>query len=313
MNIKKFYKFINENYKDLGEKVESLYDEQYIKNIVNKYLKNIDPSIRLANAIDLLKDKEKSEIKRQIDFYLKNGIQEKEPIVSANTILDENNSQSDKSSKIIFKSFLKCVTALGGKDNIQDYDYTPNDFLIYYKISNIPYDKLEYVFKRYRSLSNFTKEIKNEEVSLYFGIDEYCILRYGILDEETINIGEIKINNRNLKWLSKLESKSAKSIKEDIHDLAQIDIINLIKIKKDLYEYNPGYFNKKSPIIFKDKMLSISYYGTGNWINGNIVQYDLKNIKKSFNNWILQKDWKDIVLYNVSSKSFWINFYIKLK
>ena len=68
--IKKYLEFIKENKEDfnsLGEWVESLYSDEYIKNIVNRFLGEITPDIKLSNDINLLDSREQADIKKQIE------------------------------------------------------------------------------------------------------------------------------------------------------------------------------------------------------------------------------------------------------
>jgi len=56
--IKKYKEFINENFNSFGEEVESKYQDDYIKNIVNRYISTVDPDIRISNAINSLDEKQ---------------------------------------------------------------------------------------------------------------------------------------------------------------------------------------------------------------------------------------------------------------
>lgn len=95
MIIKKFNKFKNENkqsnseIEDLGLFIEKNIKHDYIKNIINRYISDIDPSIRVANAVNLLDDKTKKDIKRQVIDYLNNGIIEKDPKVQTYIMLNK--------------------------------------------------------------------------------------------------------------------------------------------------------------------------------------------------------------------------------
>ena len=62
------------DFHSLGEWVESLIDDEYVKNIVARYTKESDPSVDLSNAINILDDNTKKEIKSQIDNYLQKYI-----------------------------------------------------------------------------------------------------------------------------------------------------------------------------------------------------------------------------------------------
>ena len=71
--IKRYLDFIKESqingFNSLGEWIESLMNDEYVRNIVARYTKDSDASINLSNAINILDDNTKDEIKYQIDNY----------------------------------------------------------------------------------------------------------------------------------------------------------------------------------------------------------------------------------------------------
>lgn len=320
MIIKKYNEFIKEGFNSLGEEIESVYQDEYIKNIVNRYIDDIDPSIRIANAINLLDDKTQKEIKSQVDNYLQNGIEDKEPKVVVSTETDtflESMAQEEISvaGKGVFNSFLKSLTALGKKDNKANYDICPDDFLIYYQFDNLSSEDVKIVFKRFKSLLRYTSLIDYDksEISLYFGVKVNGYFEYGINYENKIPIGQFKLNKSTINWILRLESKSAHSLKKDLVNLSFKDIKILGKIKQEIKQYQPGYFEKKSPIYINDRVISFGYYGVGNWNNGKLSDDDFNTIKAKFNDWVLSKKWSSVVLYSINPKSFWLNINLKLK
>lgn len=321
MILKNFYQFINENKISLGERIESVYNDDYIKNIVNRYIKDIDPSISISNAVNVLDDDTKREIKYQVDNYLENGLEEKDPIVSTSVEIDELLEESmaqeeiSLSGKSVFKSFLKSVTALGGKDNKANYDICPNDFLIYYQISNISTDDIRSVFSRFKSLNRYIGILDNYQnnCNLYFGIKLDGYFEYGLSYEGVSQMGKFKLNKSAVNWILKLQSKSAQSLKIDLHNLKFQDIVLLGTIKQEMDLYNPGYFEEKSSPIINNKIISFSYYGIGNWNNGVLSNEDFFKIKSNFNDWLLNKKWSSKVLFSMDAQSFWLNIHLKIK
>ena len=106
--IKKYIDFIKESddFNSLGEWIESLYDDEYVKNIVNRYIKDIDGDIRLSNAINTLDIVEKKDIKNQI-----------ETIVEKLTKMKSRGIPKDKSGKFQFLlKMLKNNKWLDGND-----------------------------------------------------------------------------------------------------------------------------------------------------------------------------------------------------
>ena len=61
--IKRYLDFIKEDneFHSLGEWIESLIDDEYVRNIVSRYTKDSDPSIDLSNAINILDEKTQQE------------------------------------------------------------------------------------------------------------------------------------------------------------------------------------------------------------------------------------------------------------
>ena len=75
--IKKYNQFISEseNKNSLGEYIESLdQNDKYIQMIVGQMTGDINPSIRLSNAVNLLDDLTKVELLKRVENYL-NGVE----------------------------------------------------------------------------------------------------------------------------------------------------------------------------------------------------------------------------------------------
>jgi hypothetical protein len=319
--IKKYLQFIKEDingFDTLGEWIESLIDDDYIKNIVSRFTKDSDISINLSNAINILDDNEKDDIKHQIEDYLRNGIQDKTPSIIASTDLEDINESVDLtiSGKGVFSSFLKSLTALGKKDTKEDWEKCPEDFLFYYSYVDINSDDVKQVFSRFKSLKYYMDNIdyQHNDCTLYFGIRTTTELEYGIkYDDELKPFGRFKLNNSAIKWLRNLESKSAFSIKKELVNLNFKDLLILGKIKNDMKDFNPGYHEKRLIPMIKDGIIIFGYYGLGNWNNGIIDSKELESLKNNFNTWILSKKWGNLVLSNIKTKSFWIYLSLKLK
>lgn len=326
--IKKYLQFLAENkingFNSIGEWVESLIDDDYIRNIVNRYTKDIDYSVDLSNAINILDENIQNDIKSQIENYLENGIEEKEPDIIASTNLEQIKedvsneitiSEITISGKGIFTSFLKSLTGLGRKECIPDWGKCPNDFLIYYYYSNLQYDDVKQIFSRFKSLTRYIDllDYQKNELDLYFGIKCSGELEYGIKYDSNIPIGRFKLSQSTIKWICQIDSKSAASLKKEIVNLTYNDIILFGKIKLDMEQFRPGYFEKKSIPIINDRIISFAYYGIGKWDNGKLDENELQKIKNNFNNWLISKKWGTKVLISVKPSSFWLYLNIKLK
>lgn len=342
MIIKKYLEFINEsNEFNLGlwlvepnEEGKSLSDDDYIMNIINRYIndyyklyagKDVNPDIDLENAVNLLEDRTKEEIKKQVDEYLKNGIVEKEPIVLTSTETDgllesvevptETPTEITIAGKGIFTSFLKSLTALGLKESNPNWEKCPDDFLLYYFFPNLDAESVKQIFGRFKSLTRYLHLVDYQQniVNLYFGLTTSGQCEYGIQYGERQPIGQFKLSQSVVKWMLSLESKSAQSLKKEIVNLSYIDMMVLGKIKDDMKSFSPGYFEKRLTPMLRDRIATFGFYGVGKWNNGKLDEGEYLNIKNNFTTWLLSKKWGSKVLISVNPESFWLYIHIKLK
>lgn len=317
MEIKRYIQFINEGDETLGTRVEALYDkDDYIKNIVNRFIGDITPDIRLANAINILDSFKKAEIKDLIDKYEAQGIIDKKPIVRFSTEVEPvSESEIVPGGRGSFTSFLKVMTALGQKELSCNFDVCPNEFILYYKTTPIDTTILKSVIIRYRSLSRFVDDVDytSNETSLYYGVRTDGFLEYGSFSDAESKFGDFKLNQSALRWLTGLELQAARAIKKDIVNLTYKDILTLGSIKLDMSEFSPGYCEENLPVTLSDRILSFGYKGVGKWDNGKLDQGEIENIKSKLITWIMSKKWSGSVLISVKASSYWVYVHIKLK
>jgi hypothetical protein len=318
--IKNYLEFIKENqingFNTLGEWVESLISDEYVRNIVARYTKDSDHSIDLSNAINILDDKTKQEIKAQIDYYLENGIEEKEPQFTASTDLEPlTESEITVAGKGIFISFLKSLTSLGQKEVQPSWEKCPDGFLLFYHYPNLQSEDVKQVFSRFKSLTRYLDMIdyQKNETDLYFGIKCDGNFEYGVHYDVLKPIGQFRLSQSVIKWICQIESKSASSLKKELVNLTLADVITLGKIKTDMLTFNPGYHEKKLSPMLKDRVISFGYFGVGRWDNGKIDEGELMNVKNNFTTWLLTKKWGSKVLISVKPNSFWLYLHLKLK
>lgn len=318
--IKKYIEFINEGqfneFNSLGEWVESLIDDLYIQNIITRYTKEFDPSINLSNVINVLDNKEQREIKYQIDHYLENGIEEKEPQILAYTDLEPlTESEITVAGRGIFISFLKSLTSLGQKEAQPSWEKCPDEFLLFYHYPNLQSEDVKQVFSRFKSLTRYLDMVdyQKNETDLYFGIKCDGNFEYGFHYDVLKPIGQFRLSQSVIKWICQIESKSAHSLKKELVNLTLADVITLGKIKTDMLTFNPGYHEKKLTPIIKDRVISFGYYGIGKWDNGKLDEGEYLNIKNNFTTWLLSKKWGGKILISVKPNSFWLYLHIKLK
>jgi hypothetical protein len=319
--IKRYLEFIKENQADgfdsIGEWVESLYQDEYVKNIVNRYIGEIGSDIRLANAINLLDERTQKEITQQIEQYQEVGIEEKEPIIAASTDIEAlTESEITKAGRGIFHSFLKTLTALGQKEKASEVERCPENFLLFYFYGNLDAGVVKQVFSRFQSLVPYLEHIDygKNEVSLYFGVKCDGELEYGVsYDGNFTAFGTFKLNQSVIKWLNNIESKSAFALKKELVNLSYNDIIVLGKVKSEMAQYNPGYHERRLKPELKDRVMSFGYQGIGKWDNGKLDESELMNLKNNFVTWLLSKNWGSKVLISVKPNSYWLYIHIKLK
>ena len=322
--IKRYLQFIKENLNDfnsLGEWVESLIHDDYVRNIISRYTQDFDTSLEISNIINLLDEREQIEIKNQIERYLENGLTEPDEVDVLATTETEDLLESviegeiSVAGKGVFSSFLKSLTALGQKESNPNWDKCPEDFLIYYHFELMAED-VKLVFSRFKSLIRYESLIDwgRNEVDLYFGIKCNGQFEYGVSYEEGLKpIGQFKLSKTTMNWFLKLESQSARSLKKEIVNLSYSDILTLGKIKLDMKSFNPGYHEKKSFPTIRDGVISFGYYGVGKWDNGKLDEGELMNIKNNFTTWVISKKWGTKVLVSIKPESFWLWINLKLK
>lgn len=339
MIIKRYLQFITESEQfNLGlyltepkEDGSCLCDDEYIMNIVSRYIddnkelyggEDINPDIDLENAVNLLDDRTKIEIKQQIDNYLENGILEKEPQVTPSTdtteLLGESveaQSEISVAGKGVFTSFLKSLTALGQKESNPDWQNCPEEFLLFYHFPKLNSEFVRQIFSRFRSLERYLHLIdyQRNEIDLYFGLNSVGQFEYGIQYEQRFPIGQFKLSQSVLKWILSIESKSAQSLKKEIVNLNYLDIMTLGQIKTDMKSYTPGYFEKKLNPMLRDRIITFGFYGVGRWDNGKLDEGEYQNLKSNFTNWLMAKKWGSKILISVKPESFWLYIHIKLK
>ena len=317
--IKRYLEFIKENlngFNSLGEWIESLMEDEYVRNIIARYTKDSDHSIDLSNAINILDDKTKQEIKAQIDHYLENGIEEKEPQFLVSTDLEPlTESEITVAGKGIFISFLKSLTILGQKEVQPSWEKCPDGFLLFYHYPNLQSEDVKQVFSRFKSLTRYLDivDYQKNETDLYFGIKCDGNFEYGVHYDVLKPIGQFRLSQSVIKWICQIESKSASSLKKELVNLTLADVITLGKIKTDMLTFNPGYHEKKLSPMLKDRVISFGYFGVGRWDNGKIDEGELMNVKNNFTTWLLTKRWGSKVLISVKPNSFWLYLHLKLK
>jgi hypothetical protein len=318
--IKSYLKFVNENYSEdehgtLGEYAEMLAKEDdYIKMIIGQMTGDIDPQIRLSNAVNLLDEFTKIELLKRIENYL----QEKQGELKVSTVIDASKIKpmevvTEAYGQNILTTFFKCLTALGLKDNSPQTTDVPEEFLIFFKFTNLESSKIAGVFSRFTSLKSINIDYTNPNMGLYFGIKCDGNFEYGYYYDQLIPIGYFQLKKSTYNSLKLSELKSTSGLKKSIATLSFEDIQLLSKIKTEMSQFNPGYFEQKMVPQLLDRTITFGYLGLGKWDNGQVDLGELENIKQNLKNFLIKFKWSDKILISVKPQNLWILIQIKLK
>jgi hypothetical protein len=209
---------------------------------------------------------------------------------------------------------MKCLTALGFKDNTPEPKEIPSEFLIFFRLSGVESSKIESVFKRFKSLSTVQIDYTHPSMGLYFGIRNTGDFEYGVYYHELVPIGTFKLTKSVFNSLKLSELKSASGLKKMLVNLSLNDILLMGKIKLEMDRFTPGYFEQKMVPTVNDRVITFGYYGvSGNWIGTSLSLEDSNHIKEQFKIWVSDKKWSEKILINVSSKDYCVYVNIKLK
>lgn len=318
--LKKYIHFIKESiskedFNTVGEYIEKLAeDDEDARIFIGEYLKEYNPTVRIANAVNLLTKKEQEEI---IDKILQNkkNVEPEEPTVMVNTDLEVLESENSLGGKNLFKCFLKIITAVGQKNIKIDEESKPQNFFVYYLTDWINPEDLKSVMSRY----DFFEEMINSmnivsNVKLYYGIKDNLIFEYGLfLDGQNIPSGEFKLNKTSFGYLNSLSSPSSSNFKFFLSNLDFEKIKMMDKIKVEIMTFNPGYHENKNFEIDEDGVLSFGYYGLGKWDNGKMDPNEFENLKTNFRNFLMKFKWSEYVKISFKPEQFWLYLKVKLK
>lgn len=312
--IKKYNDFIKESFNQeehhsLGEYIEELArDNEFIQMIIGQYTGDINPSISLSNAINVLDDISKVELLKRVENHL-NGI-EGELSVGTSTPVD---LLEESYGKNVLTTFMKCLTALGFKDNTPESKEVPSEFLLFFKFSGVDSSKIESVFKRFKSLTSIQIDYSQPQMGLYFGIKNDSQFEYGYYYDELIPIGQFKLNKQTFNSLKLSDLKATSGLKKLLVSLNLEDVVLMCKIKLEMDKFQPGYFEQKSTPQVSDRVITFGYYGLGKWNNGKIEEEEKELLKNNLRTFLSKYKWSEKVMININPNRFWVYINIKLK
>lgn len=306
--IKKYPEFKKlREYPNLGNWVESLcQNDEFIRSIVGEITRDVDPKVGVSNAVEVLDNSKKLELVNRIQSYLDRV--DSTPDIT--TSVDVYEKIEESYGKGIFTTFLKCLTALGLKDNSPS-DSPSNDWIVYFEFKNLDPFKVNSVFNRFKSLSqidlNFTYD-----VSLYFGIKDSLILEYGWFDKTHNQIGKFPISKSVVNWIKTSNMKSLSGIRKFLLNISKEDIQIFSKLKSHIQNLEIGGSKIMVPKI-NDRVITFGWYGVGKWEDSKMSSENLEVIKDKIRNHILKLKFNEKLLISVTADNFWIYLKIKLK
>jgi len=319
--ISKFNTFVAENFSDydgtLGQYIGGLAkSDERVAEIVASYTKETDQSVDIVNAIDVLSDTIKVSLLKNVEKHINDEEAEvkvstsstDEPAVDTEYIEPLDESYGGKG---LFSSFLKCLTALGFKDNKVSSD-TPSNFLYIFRFIGKSASEVQQVFNRYKSLQKVKLE-EGKTYSLYYGLRTDGMMEYGTYINEMEPIGEFKLGKRDFNKFKTTELKSLSGFKRLTVDMDYNDNVLFLKLKQVMSDFDPGKIQTKMPPFINGRIMTFGYYGYGTWSSGNISPQDLENIKNEIKDYLSKYKWTEKCMIGVTAKNFWVYINIKLK
>jgi hypothetical protein len=217
-----------------------------------------------------------------------------------------------------FNCFLYVLTALGQNDDKPNWEHCPENFYIYWSFKE-DREELIGLMSRYKSLENGVKQLQRSKgnCGLYYGIsysENKVYLEYGIATNgEKLTIGQFKLTDSIMFKLLSKTNKSLVSFIKELKDTTTNNIRLLMKVKKELVDYKPAEFKKKSNIEMHDGILTFGYYGIGKWSGDEFDSEEYESLKRNFKNWLSKRKWSEKILVSVKPLDYWIYFNIKIR
>jgi hypothetical protein len=311
--VKSYSSFLLEK-ETLPEQIVSLVDgDSYAQTLVTQYCVEIDHTVDLVTALSLLSSKKQEEILSLIKKYrLKKNPDD--AIISTHTDLNILESNTPLAGKNLFYCFLKVLTALGQKNIQTNWESTPDDFLLYFLSQELEYLEIRLVTSRFKYLDLvFQQGLETSQfASLYFGLKTDMTMEFGIkFYEISQKIGEFKLTEDTL--ISFLDSTylALNGFKSIMKNFNFNKLKLLSKIKKELINFQPGYYEQKTKPVIKDDVITFGYIGIGTWDNGFMDNNEYESVKTNLRNYLIKYSWVDDVKMSVVTKDLWV--YINLK
>lgn len=307
--IKEYSSFVSKDkpssdFDSPGVYVEYLYNlNDDFKNIIREYIVEYDPTVRIANVVDNMMPKD-------VAYNLVQMLTAKHQ--GADTLDVYENA---KPGRNIFTSFLKVISAMGGKNNSNVAEETPDDFILYYTVKDIDGPKFESIIKsRFKSLSSFIEFDSTSNTDIYFGINSKMKFEYGILNGNNHNeIGNFPLTESSKKWILSLNSQSAAALKRDLIENDVKNIKFLSNVKTSMVKLLNDLELERGGIYLNEDLMIVPIKNIGTWSNGSLTNESLKELKVTLNKGLLKYKWSENILTSIQPNNYAINFFIKLK
>ncbi len=315
-SIKYYQNFLLEKNSEIAKQIASLAeDDSYAQNLISEYLKDFDTSIDLVSSLSLLDEKTQLKILNLIKKYKVNKEVE-EPVIMTNTDLNLLESNQILAGTNLFNCYLKVLTALGSKNIQPNWESTPKDFLIYYITPELEYLDIRMVTSRFKYLDKMFEDLKtsSQKAQLYFGIRNDMMIEYGVLFQESIHkIGEFKFSKTFYNSVINSTYLALINLKSFFNNFGYEKVKLLCRIKREMNNFKPGYFEDKSKPFITDNIFTFGYFGIGRWDNGIMDEYEVESVKNNLKHFLIQFAWSQDVKISVVAKDLWVYLNIKLK
>lgn len=278
----------------------------------NKVYKNIPTDVRISNAVNSINPYDQMLLVKKLHDKFK--ITER---VKYDLDIEEAKNISIL-GQIGFNSFLKVLSALNLPNIEINRENCPNDFFLMFISEKLNIDRLLQVFKRFKSMDPISDLLSksNDSIRVYFGLkyNNRLMVEYGIVkDEKRVVIGEYTLSKKNWEKLKEKESKPLKSLQTQIEHIDIKELKKLMKIKGEISNFSPGYYNEKTNPYIENNTLVQGYEGTGKWDSGTITTKSFDEIKSTFKGWISTQKWAKDIVFNIKPDKFWVWIKIKMK
>ena len=317
--LKKYLQFIKENFggfDTLGEYIEYLAkDNEYAKHIISEYTKEIDPTVKTSNAVNVLDKHTQELILKMIEDEKTNVKPEDEVTVNSYTSTTVYESQ-ETGGRNIFKCFLKIISALGQRNSQINWKMTPDNFLCMFVTDQVNVEELRGIMSRYLYFDKFIKShpTSSKFAKLYYGVKDDLYFEYGVMiDHNNFTLGSFLLTQGTYNFIMTLDLKSATNLKKYLVSLDLSKLSILSKVKSVMKDFFPGQSESKLEPTITGDIISYGFQGLGKWDNGQVDMGELDNIKNNLRSHLMQYKWSDKIQFNVIPSDHWVFLNIKIK